>query len=218
MSSYVATKRASSIGAPSKEMRSRIECRCGLVNRPVRMPKPWKSASIIRAVVVLPLVPVTCTTGYARCGSPSSSTTARMRSSDGTRSCSGAFARMAASTSRIRAESSSRVGSGIRQRAELGLDPGDVLLRAGQLRAHLVDDGGRCLAEERLVAELGQGARPLGLGGSEVLLQPRPLLVEVDRAPEVELDDDVADRQRRDRGEPLPRLGQARQRAHGLLV
>ena len=44
------------------------ECRCGLVNRPVRRPNARSSASIIRAVEVLPLVPVTWITGEARCG------------------------------------------------------------------------------------------------------------------------------------------------------
>ena len=58
---------------------------------------------MIRAVLVLPLVPVTWMTGKVRCGSPSSSMTARIRSSEGSRSCSGARERIDASTSRIRA-------------------------------------------------------------------------------------------------------------------
>ena len=49
---------------------------------------------MIRAVLVLPLVPVTWMTGKVRCGSPSSSMTARIRSSDGSRSCSGARERI----------------------------------------------------------------------------------------------------------------------------
>src|SRR3954447_17771325 len=64
-------------------MRSRIDCRCGLVKRPTRRPKPRSSSSIIRAVVVLPLVPATWTTGIARCGDPSRSTSALMRVSEG---------------------------------------------------------------------------------------------------------------------------------------
>ena len=62
---------------------------------------------MIRAVLVLPFVPVTWMTGKPRCGSPSSSITARIRSSDGSRSCSGARERIDASTSRIRRVSSS---------------------------------------------------------------------------------------------------------------
>ena len=54
--------------APSKAIRSRIECRCGLVNRPVRRPNSRSSASIIRVVDVLPLVPATWTTGPAAAG------------------------------------------------------------------------------------------------------------------------------------------------------
>ena len=59
--------------ARRSEMRSRIVCRCGLVNRPVRRPNSRSSASTIRVVEVLPLVPATCTTGAAACGEPSRS-------------------------------------------------------------------------------------------------------------------------------------------------
>ena len=60
-------------------IRSRIVCRCGLVYRPVRSPWARSSESIIRAVDVLPLVPVMWIDGYARCGLPSRSSSASMR-------------------------------------------------------------------------------------------------------------------------------------------
>ena len=50
-------------GAPSMLIRSVIDSTCGLVIRPVRSPSPRSSASIIRDVEVLPLVPVSWTTG-----------------------------------------------------------------------------------------------------------------------------------------------------------
>jgi hypothetical protein len=40
-----------------------MEDRCGLVNRPVRRPRARSRLSIIRAVDVLPFVPVTWMTG-----------------------------------------------------------------------------------------------------------------------------------------------------------
>ena len=43
-------------------IRSVIDSTCGLVNRPVRKPRERTSASIMRAVLVFPLVPVRCTT------------------------------------------------------------------------------------------------------------------------------------------------------------
>ena len=52
------TKASSSSGRPSRLIRSVIDSRCGLVNRPTRRPAATISASIIRAVEVLPLVPV----------------------------------------------------------------------------------------------------------------------------------------------------------------
>ena len=45
------------------QIRSRTEVRCGLVNSPVRRPRARSSDSIIRAVEVLPLVPVMWITG-----------------------------------------------------------------------------------------------------------------------------------------------------------
>jgi hypothetical protein len=62
----------------------------------------------MRAVLVLPFVPVTWTTGKVRWGSPRSSMTAAIRSSDGSRSCSGARERIESSTSRRRRVTSSR--------------------------------------------------------------------------------------------------------------
>src|SRR3954469_15244357 len=101
MSSYVSTKRCALTGWPSRTIRSRIDCRCGLVNRPTRRPKPRSSSSTIRAVVVLPLVPATWTTGYARCGDPSRSIRALMRVSDGSSRFSGHRASRAFSTRAI---------------------------------------------------------------------------------------------------------------------
>ncbi len=71
------------------QIRSRIDDRCGLVYRPVRRPRVRSSVSVIRAVEVLPLVPVTWITGQARCGSPSRAASAAIRSSVGTIACSG---------------------------------------------------------------------------------------------------------------------------------
>src|SRR3954447_13665348 len=79
-------------------MPSRIDSRCGLVKRPTRRPNPRRSSSIIRAVVVLPLVPATWTTGIARCGDPSRSTSALMRVSDGSSRLSGQRASSSFST------------------------------------------------------------------------------------------------------------------------
>lgn len=73
------------MGSPSMTMRSRIDTRCGLVIRPVRRPWARTMLSVIRAVEVLPFVPVMWMTGYARCGSPSSSTARRVA----VRRCSG---------------------------------------------------------------------------------------------------------------------------------
>jgi hypothetical protein len=63
ISTYAWTNRSSLIGSPSSVIRSRTVSRCGLVNRPVRNPASRNSASIIRAVEVLPLVPVRWITG-----------------------------------------------------------------------------------------------------------------------------------------------------------
>ena len=52
----------------------------------------------MRAVVVLPLVPATWTTGIARCGDPSRSTSAVMRVSDGSSRFSGQRASSSFST------------------------------------------------------------------------------------------------------------------------
>ena len=63
MSLNAATNWSSLRGSPSTTIRSVIDSRWGLVNRPVRSPSARTRASIIRAVEVLPLVPVRCTTG-----------------------------------------------------------------------------------------------------------------------------------------------------------
>ena len=52
------TNASSLIGSPSRLIRSVIDSRCGLVNRPTRRPSGAIRVSIIRAVEVLPLVPV----------------------------------------------------------------------------------------------------------------------------------------------------------------
>src|SRR5919206_4485044 len=98
MSAWVSTNRSALTGSPSRTILSRTDCRCGLVKRPTRRPKPRSSSSIIRAVVVLPLVPATCTTGNALCGEPSRSTRALMRVSDGSSRDSGQRASSACST------------------------------------------------------------------------------------------------------------------------
>ena len=58
ISRYTSTKRSAEIGAPSITTRSVTLTRCGLVYRPLRRPKPSSRASIMRAVDVLPFVPV----------------------------------------------------------------------------------------------------------------------------------------------------------------
>ena len=83
MSSQLRENASLLIGTPSIMMRSLTRSRCGLVSRPVRKPVARSSASIIRLVEVLPFVPVICTTGADRCGSPSSSTARRVASSRG---------------------------------------------------------------------------------------------------------------------------------------
>ncbi len=99
ISSYRSTKRCASIGWPSRLIRSRMEVRCGLVNRPVRRPRARSSASIIRAVDVLPFVPVMWMTGHARCGSPSRLARSAIRSRVGSMECSGLRAAISRSTS-----------------------------------------------------------------------------------------------------------------------
>src|SRR3954471_15698644 len=84
MSSYTSANCSADSGVPSSAIRSVTLCRCGDVYRPVRSPNSRSSASIIRAVVVLPLVPVKWMEGYARCGCPSRSIRSLMRSRSGT--------------------------------------------------------------------------------------------------------------------------------------
>ena len=71
-------------------IRSVTRSRCGLVYRPTRRSWASNKDSIIRAVDVLPFVPVTCTTGALRCGSPSAATAAATASSRGAILSSGA--------------------------------------------------------------------------------------------------------------------------------
>ena len=99
ISRQVASKRSSLIGTPSMVIRSFTLVTCGEVNRPVRRPSARSSDSIIAAVLPLPLVPVRWITGYACCGSPSSSVRARIRPRLGATRCSGQRAVSAATIS-----------------------------------------------------------------------------------------------------------------------
>ncbi len=63
MSAWTCANASSLSGSPSRLMRSVIDSTWGLVNRPVRRPRARRRSSIIREVVVLPLVPVRWTTG-----------------------------------------------------------------------------------------------------------------------------------------------------------
>ena len=54
---------------------------CGDVYAPTRSPSPRSSAAIVRVAVDFPFVPTTCTERNARSGWPSSSSSARIRSS-----------------------------------------------------------------------------------------------------------------------------------------
>ena len=139
------------------------------MNRPVRSPRPRSSASVIRAVDVLPLVPVMWMTGQARCGSPSSPTSSAIRSRARSTECSGRRAMISRSTSRIRA-SMSTLPAYVRWRAspraagsdrgEALLEPGDVGLGGRQPLAGLVHHRGG-----RLGGEAGVGQLPLRLLG-----------------------------------------------------
>src|SRR3954465_5893931 len=79
-------------------MRSLIDSRCGLVKRPTRRPNPRRSSSIIRAVVVLPLVPAPWTAGSARGGEPRRSPSALRGVSEGSSRLSGQRASSSFST------------------------------------------------------------------------------------------------------------------------
>ena len=79
----ISSKVSALISRPSTQIRSVASTRWGLENRPVRNPIARSRASIMIAVLPLPLVPVTWMTGQASCGSPSSSHSAAIRSSDG---------------------------------------------------------------------------------------------------------------------------------------
>src|SRR5207302_3318023 len=66
---------------PATWMRSLQPLTCGDVYAPTRRPSAWRSAAILRVAVDLPFVPTTWMEGYARCGSPRSRNSARIRSS-----------------------------------------------------------------------------------------------------------------------------------------
>jgi hypothetical protein len=158
------------------------------VNRPVRRPKARSSDSIIRTVEVLPLVPVTCTTGKDCCGWPSRSTTAAMRASEGCRSCSGVPREDrlldALEVSVTLPHHCRSCGS---ERGELRVDARQLGLRRLQPGPHLGHHRLRRLPDECLVAQLGLRLGLL-LGRSRpVPLEPAPLRGDVDRAGEVEL-------------------------------
>ena len=121
MSSYAATNRSSSIGWPSKAMRSRhgVQVRAGEAAGPQaellqqRVDHPGRRRLAVGARR-------RGSPGRCRCGDPSRSSSAVMRSSDGVRSCSGARSRMAASISGASGRQSRRrslgraTGSGMR--------------------------------------------------------------------------------------------------------
>ena len=65
-SAHKSTKASWEIGSPSIWIRSRTLVRCGDVNSPVRSPSERTSDSTMRAVDVLPLVPVRWITLKAR--------------------------------------------------------------------------------------------------------------------------------------------------------
>ncbi len=100
MSSYACRNCSTDTGSPASWTRSRMVCRCGLVNSPVCSPNARSSDSIIRAVEVLPLVPARWITGYASWGSPSSSVRRRIRARSGAMRFSGQRATSSASTVR----------------------------------------------------------------------------------------------------------------------
>ncbi len=62
-SANASTNSSSDNGTPSRQMRSVMDCRCGLVKRPVRRSRARSNVSTIRLVDVLPLVPVRWMTG-----------------------------------------------------------------------------------------------------------------------------------------------------------
>ena len=78
-----AASSTSPIGSPRSAIRSLTRVRSGLVYEPVERPTASSSAAIIRVAEVLPFVPVRCTAGNSSWGEPSSSVSARMRSSVG---------------------------------------------------------------------------------------------------------------------------------------
>ena len=72
----------SEIGSPSRQMRSLMRSRWGLVNVPTVSPWAPSRAVTIAATEPLPFVPVMWITGTSCCGSPSSATSCSIDASD----------------------------------------------------------------------------------------------------------------------------------------
>ncbi len=76
-----AAARSKSASTPPMRIRSLHERTCGETYAPTVSPASASSASVIRVVVDFPFVPTTWIAGYRSCGSPSSASSARIRSS-----------------------------------------------------------------------------------------------------------------------------------------
>ena len=76
-----ATVGSKSASSPSSRIRSLQAATCGEIVEPTRSPSESRSCSIVIVAVDLPFVPTTWIAGYASCGSPSSASSARIRSS-----------------------------------------------------------------------------------------------------------------------------------------
>ena len=167
------------------------------MNRPVRRPRARSSVWIIRAVEVLPLVPVTWITGYERCGSPSRPVSSLIRSSDGSIECSGVRTRICCSTSRssslARASGSRSTRHAYReQAAPRGALPG------GRSRPARRPAGPGSWSPRRRAPSRNDGlpslrCDTLGIlaGGGQLLVQPPPLGGDVDRRRTVQPDGDA---------------------------
>src|SRR5437660_397317 len=80
ISASSAAARSSETGSPATRIRSQKWKRCGEVYSPVRSPAARRAASAKAQVDPFPLLPATCSTGQASCGSPSSESAWRIRS------------------------------------------------------------------------------------------------------------------------------------------
>ena len=76
-----ATAASKSASAPFTRMRSLQPATCGEIVEPTESPSESRSCSIVTVAVDFPFVPTTWIAGYASCGSPSSASSARIRSS-----------------------------------------------------------------------------------------------------------------------------------------